>query len=174
MKNFFSKASLMLIAMLSSMFFVSCSDDETPEAPKAKIETIKPSYSVYLSDDYLAIYDAEVVYGYGDAVVTTEAIEGNEWSYSDAVKASAVNLPTNFFCKVVLTQKQDIEIDVTKKYVLEYSYSLDINGIKTNNESVSLGHLQDRSSMTLRDSKIKEYFDLRKVITVCNFDCEVK
>lgn len=174
MKKIFSKAALLIVAMLSSMFLVSCGDDETPEAPKAKVETITPNYSVYLSDDYLAVYDAKVTYGYGDTEVMTETISTNEWSYKNAIKASSISMPTNFFCKVVLTQKQDAEIDVTKKYVLSYHYSASVTGIRTDKSEVSFGSLTNKAYLPLRDSKIKEYFDRKKVINIFEFNCEVK
>lgn len=167
MKNFFSKASLMVIAMLSSMFLFSCGENETPEAPE-RYETLLSEYQVHLSDGYLTFYDAKVIYGYGDDKVITENIETNDWSYNNAIKVSSIKLPADFFCKVILTQKKDIPaITPDHNYELKFSYDASLTGITTNKKEKVLRFSKNEG--TINKSLLQQYLDSHKEVTIMEF-----
>ena len=173
MERLFKNLMVMLVAVSSSIAFVSCQeppfgDDDNKPKP-AEVVAVSALYSITPSQDLADFFDITVECGVDDVVGTQETISGEGWSFFKRY-GDGDTIPSKYFCNAIATPKSVLpEVDVEKLYDFEAKYTIMMEQYYSDGRSTIIYyHEGKRPSIGMRGEKVQRFID-KGVQTVLNF-----
>ncbi len=158
MKSKILKTLSIIMGMVMSISFVSCSDDDDDNSNDSsstkKTTSVLASYSVDLSDDIFELWDIEVTYTGPGGLTITDTFTNN-FVLQLTLNASDAAIPTTYSLKVVGKPKAETPtIEDDRSYTLSHGYSKVVdtyNSSGSRNDGISKNNA---SSMSAKGSSI--------------------